>query len=286
MPLTALLLVLAAAFFHATWNLILKRSPGGGIPFFWLVAWLEVLIYLPVAAFSILQTGYRSDALALVMMLGSAAIHVAYFVFLDRGYRTGDLSVVYPLARASGPLLTIAAAIVLLGEQPAAIALFGALFIGIGAVLLSGNPFAMFRKGGQGIGFALLTGTMIAVYTVWDRQAVAALLIPPIIYYWGSIVMRLIVTTPHALRHMDAVRTIWRNNRKTVIAVAVMSPLSYCLALFAMQLAPLSYVAPARETSILIAALYGTHLLKEGDATRRVSAAILMMLGLAGIALA
>ena len=104
-------------------------------------------MYLPVAAFAIAQTSYRPDALAIVMMLGSAAIHVAYFAFLDRGYRTGDLSVVYPLA--------------------------------------------MLRKGGSGIGFALLTGSMIAVYTVWDRQAVAALLIPPIIYYWGSIVLRL-----------------------------------------------------------------------------------------------
>ena len=286
LPASALALILLAAFFHATWNLILKKSPGGGVPFFWLVACLESVIYLPIAAIAILQTGYRPDALALVMMLGSAAIHAAYFVLLDRGYRTGDLSVVYPLARASGPLLTIVAAILLLGERPAPMALCGALFIGIGAVLLSGNPFAMFRKGGQGIGFALLTGAMIAIYTVWDRQAVAALLIPPIIYYWGSIVLRLIVTTPHALRHIDAVRTIWRNNRKTVIAVAIMSPLSYCLALFAMQLAPLSYVAPARETSILIAALYGTHLLKEGDASRRIAAAILMMLGLAGIALA
>ncbi len=286
MPLSALLLILVAAFFHATWNLILKKSPGGGIPFFWLVAWIESLVYLPVAAFVIVQTGYRPDALALMMMLGSAAIHVAYFVFLDRGYRTGDLSVVYPLARASGPLLTILAAVVLLGERPAPLALAGAFMIGAGAVLLSGNPLAMFRKGGSGIGFALLTGSMIAVYTVWDRQAVAALLIPPVIYYWGSIVLRLVVTTPHTMRRMPQVRMIWRDSRKAVITVALLSPLSYCLALFAMQLAPLSYVAPAREVSILIAALYGTHLLKEGDAPRRVTAALLMVLGLSGVALA
>lgn len=286
MPLSALALILLAAFFHATWNLILKKSPGGGIPFFWLVAWIESLVYLPIVTFSIWQTGYRPDALAIVMMLGSAVIHVAYFVFLDRGYRTGDLSVVYPLARASGPLLTIVAAIVWLGERPAPMALAGAVLIGVGAVLLSGNPLSMFRKGGQGIGFALLTGSMIAIYTVWDRQAVAALLIPPTIYYWGSIVLRLIVTTPHAMQQMDSVRSIWRSSRRAVIVVAVLSPLSYCLALFAMKMAPLSYVAPARETSILIAALYGTHLLREGDTVRRVTAALLMVLGLAGIALA
>ena len=286
MPLTALALILVAAFCHATWNLVLKRSKGGGIIFFWLVAWIESLIYAPLALIFFVQLGYTPDLRALVMMLGSALIHVAYFVFLDRGYRTGDLSVVYPLARASGPLLTIVAAIFFLGEKPAPIALAGALMIGAGAVLLSGNPVSMFKRGGQGIGFALATGAMIALYTVWDRQAVAAFLIPPVIFYWGSIVMRLMVTTPTALRQIPAVKALWLSERRAITIVAVLSPLSYCLALFAMKMAPLSYVAPARETSILIAALYGTHFLKEGDVARRLSAAALMVIGLAGIALA
>ncbi len=287
MPASALALILVAAFCHATWNLILKRSKGGGMIFFWLVAWIETLVYAPLAIFFITQLGYTPDARAIVMMLGSALIHVAYFVFLDRGYRTGDLSVVYPLARASGPLLTIIAAIFFLDEKPAPIALAGALMIGAGAVLLSGNPQGMFKRGGgQGIGFALATGAMIALYTVWDRQAVAAFLIPPVIFYWGSIVLRLVVTTPVALRQMGAVKSLWSAERRAIIIVAVLSPLSYCLALFAMKMAPLSYVAPARETSILIAALYGTHFLKEGDVARRLGAAALMVLGLAGIALA
>ena len=286
MPLSALLLILFAAWCHATWNLFLKQSKGGGIAFFWLVAWFECLIYAPLALMQLWQSGWLPDALAIAMMLGSALIHVAYFVFLDRGYRSGDLSVIYPLARASGPLLTILAAILFLDERPAPVALGGALLIGGGAVLLSGSPLTMFRRGGHGIGFALTTGAMIALYTVWDRQAVAALLIPPIVYYWGSIVLRLIVTTPASLRRIGEVRSIWRDDRRALFAVAILSPMSYCLALYAMTMAPLSYVAPSREISILVAALYGTHFLKEGDAGRRLTAALLMVLGLAGIALA
>ena len=97
--------------------------------------------------------------------------------------------------------------------------------------------------------------------------------------------LRLIVTTPSSLKHFGSVRAIWRDDKRAVIAVAILSPLSYCLALYAMTMAPLSSVAPAREISILIAALYGTHFLKEGDAGRRLTAALPMMLGLAGIAL-
>jgi drug/metabolite transporter (DMT)-like permease len=286
MSLTALGLILVAAWCHATWNLLLKQSRGGGIVFFWLVACIETLFYAPLALWMLAQGAWRPDATALVMMLGSALIHVAYFVFLDRGYRTGDLSVVYPLARASGPLLTIAAAILFLGERPAWPALGGAALIALGAVLLSGNPVALFRRGGTGIGFALATGAMIAFYTVWDRQAVAALLIPPVVYYWGSIVARLALTTPVALHDRARLRSLWSTEKRAIAAVAVLSPLSYCLALYAMTLAPLSHVAPARETSILIAALYGTHLLKEGDAARRLAAAAMMIAGLAAIALA
>jgi len=282
----ALTLVLLAAFCHATWNLFLKRSQGGGIPFFWLCGCIETLIYAPLAIWMIVQSGYRPDALALGLMLGSALIHVAYFIFLDRGYRGGDLSVVYPLARASGPLLTIVVAVLLIGEHPALLAVAGAVLIGLGAVLLSGNPLQLLRARAQGVRFALATGAVIAVYTVWDRQAVVAYLVPPVIYYWGSILARMLITGPSALRDLPLLRTIWARDKRAILAVAILSPLSYCLVLYAMQIAPLSYVAPAREMSILIAALYGTHLLKEGDTARRLAAAALMVLGLAGIGLA
>lgn len=286
MPTLALVLVLIAAFCHATWNLFLKKSQGGGILFFWLAGSIEVLIYAPLALGMAWASGYRPDALAVVMMAGSAAIHVGYFVFLDRGYRSGDLSVVYPLARASGPLLTIVAAVLFLGEHPAPLAIGGALLIGAGAVLLSGNPLQLLRARAQGVAFALATGAIIAIYTVWDRQAVVTLLVPPVIYYWGSIILRVVMTAPVALRDRPRLRDIWARDKKAVIAVGLLSPFSYALALYAMKMAPLSYVAPAREMSILIAALYGTHLLKEGDTARRLTAAALMVLGLTGIALA
>jgi drug/metabolite transporter (DMT)-like permease len=183
-------------------------------------------------------------------------------------------------------LLTIFAAVIFIGERPAPLALAGALLIGLGAVLLSGNPLQWRRARAQGLGLALTTGVIIAVYTVWDRQAVALWLVPPVIYYWGSIVLRLVLTTPMALRDTATPRAIWQRDKVAVLAVAILSPLAYCLVLFAMKMAPLSYIAPAREMSILIVALYGTHLLKEGDTARRLSAAALMVLGLAAIGLA
>jgi hypothetical protein len=52
-----------------------------------------------------------------------------------------------------------------------------------------------------------------------------------------------------------------------------------------MRFTPVSYVAPAREISILIGTAMGTRLLAEGDAGRRFVAACAMMLGVVALAI-
>jgi multidrug transporter EmrE-like cation transporter len=58
-------------------------------------------------------------------VLASALIHLAYFQVLLKGYRVADLTVVYPVARGSGPLLTACAAVLLLGERLSVAGAFG-----------------------------------------------------------------------------------------------------------------------------------------------------------------
>jgi drug/metabolite transporter (DMT)-like permease len=232
--------------------------------------------------------GYRPAPMHFALMLGSGVIHSFYFLLLERAYRSGgDLSIVYPLARATGPLLSIAFAIAIMGERPSAVALAGAVLVGASALVLTGNPFAG-RRGGtaRGVRFALLTGCSIAAYTVWDKASVATWLIPPIVYDWGCITFRAVVMVPWTVRrHPGAIAQAWRAQRKTAIAIAVLSPLAYILVLTAMVFTPVSLVAPAREVSILFAALMGAHFLREGDVMRRVVAAAGMVLGIAGLTL-
>ena len=284
----ALGLVLASALVHASWNYLLKKS-GGGAGLITAASALSLVVYAPlVAAVLWFQRGYAFEPVHLALMAGSGLVHTAYFLFLDRAYRSGgDLSIVYPLARATGPLLTIVAAIVLLGERPGPTALGGAVLIGVSALVLTGNPFAWHRSDARhAVGFALATGFMIAVYTVWDKTSVAAFLIPPLLYDWGTNAFRVLVLVPISRRIAPgAMAKAWRQRRRTVVAIAVLSPLSYILVLTAMVFTPVSLVAPAREVSILFAALLGAHLLREGDLARRVIAAAGMVLGIAGLAL-
>jgi drug/metabolite transporter (DMT)-like permease len=284
MTTLALSLVLAAACIHASWNYLLKRS-GGGTVFVWLFATLSALIYAPLAAFVIWWQQPEFGWVHCVLMFASAALHTAYYLLLDRGYRSGDLSIVYPLARGTGPLITILCAVLLLQERPSPVAVAGALLIGGGAIALTGDPRKLRQSGNlHAVGFALLTGCMIAAYTVVDKVAVAAWLIPPLVQDWAANLGRMLLMTPLALRLRADIAPTWRRSKKEVIAVALLCPLSYILVLTAMVFTPVSYVAPAREVSILVAALMGTHLLAEGDAGRRLAAAAAMVAGIVCLA--
>jgi drug/metabolite transporter (DMT)-like permease len=281
----AITLVLAAALIHASWNYLLKKS-GGGIGFVWAFAVLSSLLYAPLAVGVVVIQHFRFSAEALAYLFASAVLHTAYYLLLDRGYRYGDLSVVYPLARATGPFLTVVFALAALGERPGVIALCGAALVVGGAFFLAASP-AKLREAGhaRGIVFALLTGCMIASYTVVDKQAVSAVLIPPILQDWGANLGRVIVMAPLAMRRPEEVRAAWNHKRKAVILVALLCPLSYILVLTAMVFTPVSYVAPAREISILFAALMGAHWLQEGDMPRRIAAAAAMAIGVVALAL-
>ena len=103
MSFAGLALVLAAAFCHATWNFLVKRI-NGGTELLWLFSALAVLIYSPAAIWIIVTEDPVFGIWPAVFVAGSVALHLGYFRFLQTGYRRGDLSLVYPIARATGPL--------------------------------------------------------------------------------------------------------------------------------------------------------------------------------------
>lgn len=286
MTFFALVLVLVAAVFHATWNLLAKRVGAGGAIFVWLFGAFSVLIYAPLALILILLHGPHLGPAQLVFMFGSGALHLGYFVVLQRGYAVGDLSLVYPLARGTGPLLATLGAVVLLDERPGVVAVSGIFLITLGVFLLTREP-GSFRGPGLGLGviYGLLTGVFIAAYTLWDKHAVSTLLIPPLLQSWATTVVTVTLLTPLALRHREKALVLWRTHKPEVLGIAVLSPLSYILVLTALVFTPVSYVAPTREISILIGVAMGTQLLAEGYTTSRLLAAGAMVVGVAALAL-
>jgi drug/metabolite transporter (DMT)-like permease len=287
MSLLALGIVLVAAFTHATWNLTAKRS-GGGLPFVWLCGITTLAFYAPVV------TGYwlwRDPVLpagAGWVILGSGLIKAGYALLLQRGYRHGDFSLVYPLARGTGPLLSTLAAIILFGERPTPLALAGGAAIVASVFYLTGGASLFHTDRAhlrQGLFFGLATGCCIAGYTVWDQRAVSHLHLPPVLYDCGTQVVMCSAMAPFAWRRRTELAHEWRVNRGKAATIAVLGPVGYVLILTAMSFTPVSYIAPAREISILIGTFLGAHVLKEADARRRLVAAGGMVAGVIALAL-
>jgi len=285
MTLFALALVLVAAVFHATWNLLAKRVGDGGAVFVWLFGFCAVLFYAPLAVAVVLVVAPHLGPVGYLFMFGSGVLHLGYFVLLQRGYAVGDLSLVYPLARGTGPLLATAAAIVLFDERPSVLVFIGIGLITVGVFLLTSESGSLRSGVGAGVVYGLLTGVFIAAYTIWDKQAVSGLMIPPLLQSWATTFVTTLLLTPIAMTRRKEIRALWRAHKPEVLGVAVLSPLSYILVLTALVFTPVSYVAPAREISILIGAAMGTRLLSEGDSKRRLTAAAAMVVGIIALAL-
>lgn len=287
MSVPALGLIVVAAFIHAYWNLLVKRADGGPA-FVWLYSLTSAVIYAPVVALIIVLDPPRYDALQWLIILVSGILHLLYAITLSHGYRVADLSVVYPLARGTGPLFACVFAIVILGERPSALGLAGIALIIVGIFLIAASSLTSLIATGsrhRGFTYGVLTGLCIASYTVNDAYAVKFLLVSPILLdYFGNLA-RLVFLTPSVATARETVSEQWRRNARLGIAVGALVPLSYILALFAMRLAPVSYVAPAREMSMLIGAFFGAKLLNEGSLRQRMTGTLLMIAGIAGLAL-
>ena len=158
-----------------------------------------------------------------------------------------------------------------------------------------------------GLRWGALTGIFIASYTVNDGAAVRLLGVSPIhggadhnrprgglaeqkncsdliIDYFGNLV-RVLLLTPLALRHRDTLGDHWRRSSKVVLGVAVLIPIPYLLALYAMTLTSVSAIAPARELSMMVGVLFSRLLLDEPNVATRFLGAGMIAAGVATLAL-
>ena len=284
MTALALTLVLLSAVTHATWNLIAKRASGGPT-FNWLFDCLSVLVCLPLAIGQVVLQPTPVGPVEAMFVVGSGVLHSAYFLLLGQGYRLGDLSLVYPLSRGLGPMLSTAAAVLFLGEHPSGLALAGALLIGVGVFVLAGDPRRLHgSQAGRSVVFAVLTGVVIAAYTLWDKQAVGTVHVPPILYFYLFTVVRALLLTTYAVPNWHKARAEWQLHWRHALGIALLSPISYILVLYALAVSPVSYVAPTREIGILLGAVMGARWLSESDVQRRMAGAVAMVLGVVALA--
>jgi drug/metabolite transporter (DMT)-like permease len=277
----ALLLVLAAAAIHASWNALTKRAQDQ-LAFLWSSVSLATVVLLPVGWAFLPPEGVSRAAWP--FLVATSSIHAAYFYALGRAYGSGEFSLVYPIARGLGVALVPVAAVFLLDERPSPLGALGVLLVVAGIVGINVASAGPRRLMNAGTGWALVTGLSIAAYSLVDKAGVARLHPVPYIAILGVGMCLLLV--PAMARRRAALAREWRTNWRTILVASTLNLTSYLLVLFAFRLSKAGYVVAAREISIVLSVLIGRLWLGERRVGRRLAAAGLVLAGVICVALA
>ncbi len=270
-------LVLLAAVLHASWNALVKAGEDK-LVMQTLVISVHGYLAMPLLFFLPLPDPASWPYLGL-----SAVIHFGYYAGVIGAYRHGDLSQVYPIARGSAPALVALGAWILAGEALSAAELLGVFTVSLGIVSLTGLPRQLRGQGdgreAKAIGFALLTGATIASYTLADglgvRESGHALS-----YILWLFALEAVPLTAFTLwRRRGRVVAAFKPHLKAGVIGSLLSGLAYGIVIWAMSVAPMAHVVALRETSVLIAAIIGTRLLREPFGRKRIAAAAVVAAG-------
>jgi drug/metabolite transporter (DMT)-like permease len=283
LPLSAFLLVTLAALAHATWNFLAKRAAHSK-HLIWFSSATEALLFAPTAIWVLTGAWSSLGLRSALFLLATGILHLLYTESLVRGYRAGDLTVVYPLARGTGPLLSFCGAVLLLHEHPSLLAGAGAILVTFGILLSSGGLSAL-RHNRSGLLWGVATGCTIACYTLVDGYSVKTLLISPLLVEYAGNLFRMVILSSGAYRRRAILLPEYAQYWKEASGIALLTPLGYILVLFAMRLAPISRIAPMREMSMMIGMYFGARFLSEGNIIRRFLGSAFIAGGVAALAL-
>ena len=274
----AVILILSAAVMHAVWNAFVKMDGDR------LMTMAVVISTTGLLAPLLLLIGPPPALESWPYILLSVLLNNAYFLFLIEAYRFGDLSQVYPIARGSAPLLVAVGAALFANEQLSVVELAGVFIISAGTISLIWRSGLRVDAEKRSIIFALLTGLMIASYTIIDGIGVRLSGNPAAYIGWLFILSPLPIASIAIIRRRGEALVYIRNNWKLAVLAGGLNLGSYGLSIWALSLAAMAHVSAMRETSVIIAALIGTQLLGESFGKRRILAAIVVATGVILIA--
>ncbi len=281
----ALALVVSAAILHAVWNALAKRAQDQ-LVFLWSSVAVASVVLAPLGVLRLPPGGVPSAALPFVA--ATILIHAVYFFALGRAYRHGDFSRVYPIARGLGVALVPLVALALFDEWLSRLGTLGVALVvtGIVSLSLAARPAGAGGTAGRrrGTAWALLTGVIIAAYSLVDKAGVGHLDPVPYISLMGVGMSALLA--PVVLAGRGALAREWKVNWRAILIASSMNLTSYLLVLFAFRLSKVGYVVAARELSILFSAFIGSLWLGEGRLGPRLAGASIVLAGVACIALA
>jgi uncharacterized membrane protein len=272
----AVSLVILSGLIHSIWNLFAKKSINKNV-FLWFCQWVAIVIFLPFVLFEIKAIEFV-PVTGWLFIIASMTLHGAYVLLLAKTYTIGDMSQVYPIMRGTSPLIVPIIGVLLLSEHLKFIGWIGIISIVAGIFLVGDiKTRGHWSISNRAIILAFMVGVMITSYTVVDKAALQY--IPAFTLNLASNIGNMLALTYITIRS-KGIKHEWKINWRTIILGGVLAPGGYILFLKALEMMPVSQLAPMREIGTVFGTLMGIFILKEPQGRNRIIAAILITVGI------
>ena len=281
MNISVFLLVMFAAFTHASWNFFSKKA-SGDLKIMLMGLWFVNLTLLPFSVYHVFTFGINHGIFIYAFITGSS--HVLYYWSLVSGYRCGDISTVYPIARGFAVFGTAVCAFLFLKEDISLVGGLGVATIAFGVIVISARR-KLTRSDLKPVKYALLVGVAVIFYSIFDKIAVEDA--HPVVYMNMKDLYAISLMTPFVFRKgIKEMRETVKKSWKQSALIGYGSVGTYLLILFAFTLERAGYVSAVRESSIVIGSVFGFVFLKEKITVKKAAGIILILAGLLCIKLA
>ncbi|WP_259780939.1 DMT family transporter [Aestuariispira ectoiniformans] len=269
-------ILLLSAVIHASWNALLKSSGDR-------VATMAVLFgTMGLIAATGLPYVPPMTKEGWLWLAPAVLLHGMYGMLLIRMYAHGDLSLAYPIARGVAPLAVLSLAVLLAGEIPTGNQMIGVAIVGVGLLGFMGRNA---NASAKAVIYALMTGLLIASYTVIDGMGVratgSALTFSAWLFTAWGMVMVLIAASVRGKALAGLVGQQWRR----AVPAGAAAGLAYTGVMWGLGQANMGGVSAIRESSVIFAALIGTMFLGEPMGKRRIGASLIVCLGIVVLSL-
>lgn len=275
----ATILALTSALAHAVFGALQKGAHDPWMTRGSIDLWLAVLS-APLALFFV---NWPSAAMWPVL-LGAIVIHFIYKLAMALAYEKAAYTVVYPVVRGTGPVITVIAAMAIFGESYTLVQWMGVACLSGGILLLALRNLSEeqidMRALKIGLGWALAGGVMVAVYTTYDAWAIRLSGDPFSFLAWFFF-----------LTALDFPFLAWLRYRRMThpprpaplllrgLAGALIAYISFGGVMIATLVGKVGEAAILRETSTVFAALIGWFILRERVGPRKLALMVMIALG-------
>ena len=218
------------------------------------------------------------------IFLGAFVIHTAYKIMQAMAYSRGAFTVVYPIVRGIGPLLTVIVAYFVFSESFNYTQWFGVMILLFGILGLAVYNIQFLLTGRETLAtaliFACITGVLVALYTTYDAYGIRATANPFTFLAWFFLIDGIAMPILVFFRSKESIRY---GELKSLIPRGIIGGLlaffSFGSIMLATRLDKVGEAAVLRETSIVFAAIIGWLFLKETVGPRRISLIVLIAVG-------